>query len=110
MKLLKDDKFYEIKLSTLNPEKSKALETADNFDKTCKKQQKKRTLYYYLEREEEAYRNNKIKSLIDFDEEYVSSIKSLGVKKETKVNLTTRFLNGKMLMFSKTSVRTLFTT
>ena len=37
MKLLKDDKFYEIKLSTLNPEKSKALETVDNFDKTCKR-------------------------------------------------------------------------
>ena len=27
------------------------------------------------------------------------------MKKETKVNLTTRFLNGKMLMFSKTSIQ-----
>ena len=32
-------------------------------------------------------------------------MKSLAVKKETKVNLTTRFLNGKMLMFSKTSIQ-----
>ena len=104
MKLAKDDKFYEIKLSTLNAEKSEALEAAKNFDKKCKRQKKKRTLYHYLEREEEAYRNNKIKSLIDFDEECVSSIKSLAVKKETKVNLTSRFLNEKMLMFSKTSI------
>ena len=83
MKLAKDDKFYEIKLSTLNAEKSEALEAAKNFDKKCKRQKKKRTLYHYLEREEEAYRNNKIKSLIDFGEQYVSSIKSLAVKKET---------------------------
>ena len=32
-------------------------------------------------------------------------MKSLAIKKETKVNLTTRFLNGKMLMFSKTSIQ-----
>ena len=82
MKLAKDDKFYEIKLSTLNAEKSEALEAADTFDKKCKKQKNKRTLYHYLEKQEEAYRNNKIKSLIGFGEQYVSSIKSLAVKKE----------------------------
>ena len=105
MNLSKDDKFYEIKLSTLNAEKSEALEAADNFDKRSKRQKKKRTLYHYLEREEKAYRNNKIKSLIDVDEECVSSIKMLATKKETKVNLTTRFLNRKMLLFSKTFIQ-----
>ena len=69
---------------------------------------KKRTLYHYLERQEEAYRNNKFKSLIDFDEEYLSSVKSLAVKKETKVNLTTRFLNGKCLHFLKVLFKVLF--
>ena len=105
MKLSKDDKYYEIKLSTLNTEKSESLEAAENFDKKNKRNKKKRTLYHYLERQEEAYRNNKIKSLIDFDEEYVSSVKSLAIKKETKVNLTTRFLNRKIIMFSKTSIQ-----
>ena len=89
----------------MNAEKSEALEAAKNFDKKCKRQKKKGTLYHYLEREKEAYRNNKIKSLIYFDEEYVSSIKSLAMKKETKVNLITIFLNAKMLMFSKTSIQ-----
>ena len=51
MKLSKDDKFYEIKLSTLNAEKSEALEAAD---KKYKRQKKKITLYHCLEREEEA--------------------------------------------------------
>ena len=49
--------------------------------------------------------NQKIKSLIDFDEEYSASIKSLAIQKDTKINLTTRFLNGKMLMFSKVSIK-----
>ena len=66
---------------------------------------KKRTLYHYLDRQEEAYRNNKTKSLIDFDDEYVSSVKSLAMKKEAEVNLATSFLNGKMLIFSKTSIQ-----
>ena len=33
MKLSKDDKYYEIKLSRLNTEKSVSLEAAENFDK-----------------------------------------------------------------------------
>ena len=49
--------------------------------------------------------NQKIKSIIDFDEEYSVSIKSLAIQKDTKINLTTRFLNGKMLMFSKVSIK-----
>ena len=73
--------------------------------KKTKRQKKKRTCYDYLQRQEETYRNDKIKSLVDFDDKYISSIKSLAVKKETKVNLTTRLLNGKMLMFFKTSIQ-----
>ena len=86
-------------------EKVKLQNQLTTLIKKCKRQKKKRTLYHYLEREEEGYRNNKVKNLIDFDEEYVSSIKSLAAKKKTKINLTTRFLNGKMLMFSKTSIQ-----
>ena len=60
MKLSKDDKYYEIKLSMLNAEKNKSLKATDNFDKKNKIQKKKRTLYYYyFKRQEEAYRNSK---------------------------------------------------
>ena len=52
----------------------------------------------------EALTNQRVKSLIDFDEEYSSSIKSVAIQKSEKVNLTTRFSNGKMLMFSKLSI------
>ena len=102
MKLPKGYKFYNVKFSTLKAEKNECLETAENFDKKTKRQ---KTLHHYLNRQEEAYRGSKIKRLIDFNEEYVSSIKSLATEKETKINLTTRFLNGKMLMFCKTSIQ-----
>ena len=85
MKLLKNNTFYEIKLSTLNAEKSECLEAAENFDKKNKTLKKKRTLYHYLDRQEEPHRNNNIKSLIDFDEEYVTS-----------GYLTTRISNNKI--------------
>ena len=44
--------------------------------------------------------------MIDFDEEYTCSIRSAAIiEKSSKINLTTRFLNGKMLMFSKVSIQ-----
>ena len=53
----------------------------------------------------EALTNQRVKSLIDFDEEYSCSIRSIAIEKGSKINLTTRFLNGKMLMFSKVSIK-----
>ena len=46
MKLSKDDTYYEIKLSTLNAEKSESLEAAENFEKKKKINKKKITLYH----------------------------------------------------------------
>ena len=70
-----------------------------------KKTKRKLTLNNYDDRKNEPLTDQKIKSLIDFDKEYSSSIKSTAIEKSTKVNLTTRFLNGKMLMFSKLSIK-----
>ena len=43
--------------------------------------------------------------MIDFDEEYSCSIRSVAIENSSKINLTTRFSNGKMLMFGKISVK-----
>ena len=59
----------------------------------------------FLKDKKKALTNQKIKSLIDFDEQYSASIKSLSIQKNTKIDLTTRFLNGKMLMFGKVSIK-----
>ena len=92
-------------MNTINVKRLSDLEAAENFEKKKKKKKKRSNLVYFSERKSEALRNQKVKALIDFDEEHLSSIKSLAVKQSNKVNLTTRYLNRKMLMFSKVSIK-----
>ena len=51
---------------------------------------------------EDAVKNKKIKTIIDFDN-YCNSIKSIIVSGNTTVDVSTRFINGKML-FAKVSL------
>ena len=70
-----------------------------------KKKKNRLNLVDFSERNNQVLRNQKIKSLIDFHEEYSSSTNSIALEQSVKVNSTTRFLNGKMLMFSKVSIK-----
>ena len=105
MKLDKEDRFYEIKLETLKTESLSSIEAAEKVDHNKRKTKRKISLIDYSERKKEALTNQKVKSLIDFDDQYSASIKSIAIQKESKIHLTTRFLNGKMLMFSKVSIK-----
>ena len=105
MKLDKEDEFYEIKLQTLKTERLTDLESAEKFERKNKKNKKRTKLTDFTDRKNEALTKQKVKSLIDFDEEYSSSIRSIAIEKSSEVNLTTRFLNEKMLMFSKLSIK-----
>ena len=97
--------YYPIKLNLLKAEQLSSLEVAENIEKKKRKSKRKLKIVDFTQRKYEAYRNQKVKSLIDFDEEYSSSVKYLALEKDVKINLTTRFLNGKMLMFSKVSIK-----
>ena len=81
IKLDKEDTFYAIRLNSLKAEQMSGLEAADNFDKKKKKKKKLLNLIDYTKEKDEALRDQKIKSLIDFDEEYCCSIRSLATKK-----------------------------
>ena len=71
-----------------------------------RKKNKKRTkLIDFVDQKNEALTNQKVKNLIDFDKAYSASIRSVAIDKKAKVNLTTQFLSGKMLMFSKVSIK-----
>ena len=105
MKLDKEERFYEFKLETLKTERLSSIEAAEKVDHNKRKTKRKISLIDYSERKKEALTNQKIKSLIDFDDQYSASIKSIAIQKESKIHLTTRFLNGKMLMFSKVSIK-----
>ena len=43
--------------------------------------------------------------MIDFDQKNCNSIKSIALKSNSNVNVTSRFINGKMLMFANISLR-----
>ena len=105
MKLDKEDRFYKIKLQTIKTERLSSLEAAEKVDQNKKKNKRKISLIDYSKRKNEALTNQKVKCLIDFDDQYSASIKSIAIQKESKIHLTTRFLNGKMLTFSKVSVK-----
>ena len=49
----------------------------------------------------DAFKNKKIKTMIDFDRKECSSIKTIALKANTNINVTSRFINGKILMFAK---------
>ena len=62
---------------------------------------RKHTIVDYMDRQEQAQKNNKIKSIIDFDEEHTNSIKSLATEKISNVTLTTRFADVCKNFFAK---------
>ena len=67
IELDEEDKFYQIKLKTLNTERLTHLEAAKSFENKRKKNKRKLTLNDYNDRKTKALRNQKIKSLIDFE-------------------------------------------
>ena len=104
-KFHKDDQFYNIKYQTFKHELLVEIEAAEKIDEKKKKTRKRTKLIYFSERQKHALNDSKVKSLIDFDQSQAASIKSLSIEKNVNVKLTTRFLNGKMLMFSKLSIK-----
>ena len=50
-------------------------------------------------------KNKKIKMMIDFDKNECNSIKSIIVKGDTNIDVSSRFIKGKMLMFAKLSLK-----
>ena len=47
----------------------------------------------------------KTKTMIDFDKNECNSIKSIIIKTDTNIDVSSRFIKGKMLMFAKLSLK-----
>ena len=54
---------------------------------------------------QDALKNKKIKTMIDFDKTKCNSIKSILIQSSDTVNVSLRFFKGKMLMFPKLSLK-----
>ena len=73
-RLSKDDKFYNMKLASIETQRKSSPDSLESLNKKNKRMKRKRTIIDYLECKEIAYKSNKIKSIIDFDEEKSNSI------------------------------------
>ena len=60
------------------------LNQTERFEQQQKKNKKRMKLIDFVDRKNEAFIDQKVKSLIDFDEEYSASIRSVAIKKTTK--------------------------
>ena len=54
---------------------------------------------------EDLVKNKKIKTMIDFENNECNSIKSIIVKGDTNIDVSSRFIKEKMLMFAKFSLK-----
>ena len=104
-KIKESDPFFAAKIRSLKNRRNAEAEAVERFKQQEKKRHRKTVLSPFSDRMENAIKNHKVKTIIDFCDQDTASIKALGVKTNDKVKITTRFIKGKMLMFSKTSIR-----
>ena len=104
-KIKDDDPFKNLRLTQLENNKLKQLESVECL-KRQEKKRKKRIKKDDLDlRTEKLLQDRRVKTMIDFEYNASNSIKSIAIKKNTNVNVTSRFIKGKMLMFAKLSIK-----
>ena len=104
-KIKETDKFFAAKVRSIENRRNAENEALESFKKREKKNHKKSGLNNFVDRLDVANKNEKVKSIIDFSYQDTASIKALSIKTNDKVKITTRFMKGKMLMFSKISLK-----
>ena len=101
--LIKDDNpFKNARIVELENEKETSIDSLDCLKKKEKKSKKRKIKDLQID---DMLKNKKIKTMIDFDKNECNSIKSIIVKSDTNIDVTLRFIKGKMLMFAKLSIK-----
>ena len=100
-----NDPFRDIKINEIQNRKEENLDALECLKKKEKRSKKRKLKEDYEDRKKSIIHDKKIKTMIDFEENNSSSIKSLLIKKPTTVKVSSRFMKGKMLMFAKLSIK-----
>ena len=104
-KIKDDDPYKDLRLNQLNNEKLTQLDAVECFKRQERKRKKRIKKDDFDLRVEKLLHDRRIKTMIDFEYNASNSIKSLAIKKNTNVKVTSRFIKGKMLMFAKLSIK-----
>ena len=104
-KITPNDKFYSAKVRNIENRKHAETEALESFKVKELKNHRRQGLHSYFDVLDKAKTDSKIKSVVDFSDQDVASVKAIAIKKSDKFKITTRFMKGKMLMFSKISLK-----
>ena len=101
--LIKDDNpFKNARIVELENEKQTSIDLLDCLQKKEKKSKKRKIKDLQID---DMLKNKKLKIMIDFDKNECNSMKSIIVKSDMNIDVTWRFIKGKMLMFAKLSIK-----
>ena len=99
------DPFKNARITELENKRQTDIDSWDYLKKK-KKNKKKRKIKDNVDvRVENLLKNKKVKTMIDFENNECNSIKSIIVKGDTNIEVSSRFIKGKMLMFAKLSLK-----
>ena len=73
-------------MQAIKTERLQQLEAAEKLEQQKKINKKRSKLIDFIDRKNETLTNQIVKSLIDFDEEYLCSIRSVAIEKSLKIN------------------------
>ena len=96
-----DHLFKSAKTNSIKNKKCKYLDALETLKKKIKRSKKRKLTKYVKTKFDDSFKNRKTKTMIYFDQDEFNSIKSKVVKGNTIINVTLRFIKGKMLMFAK---------
>ena len=99
-----DDPFKNARLREIENDRNDNLNGLKLL-KAKEKKSKKRKIYEIDTQVEKALKNKKIKTMYDFTRSECNSIKSIVVKSNETIKVSSRFIKGKMLMFAKLSLK-----
>ena len=106
MSEIKDnDLFKNIRITELTNRRAENFDALELLKKKEKRMKKRKVKDDFQDRKISFLEDRRIKTMIDFEENNCSSIKSLVIKGSTNVKVSSRFIKEKMLMFAKLSIK-----
>ena len=104
LNLDKTDPTYIARKCSSESRREKDLDSRKSMTEHRKRQGKKRVFHKIDEKIDNAAKSRTTKMIVDFCAEEAVFFKSFAITEKEKVQVTTRFLSGKMLMFAKFSL------
>ena len=100
----KSDSTYLSRKYSYEIPREKDIDSIKTMEQHKKRSGKNRVFHKINDKIDQVSKSRTTKMIVDFCAEEAASIKSFAVKERQEVQVTTRFLSGKMLMFAKLSL------